>query len=301
MKKLRRMRLRHARRRRPVNFLASIMTLMNLYMGIVSIFASIGLELEKAAYFILFGIIFDMLDGFVARLTKSNSEFGKELDSLCDVVTFGLAPAILVFVSYLPATTNFLMSPQTESLVGKTGSYIAIFFAVCAALRLARYNTFQAGRQDFFTGLPSPAAGGTVASFVLLLQYFETSLEASEKGILAYYALGPLAALLAYLMVSTVRYPRNRLKSFTVSPRHAFRALGIFAVVLIVLHYALTKHWSIVLFPLGMTYVLFGIVDTLYHRLLRRGQEKPEAESESKPLQRPEPPGGAVSKTGDFL
>lgn len=273
MKKLRRRRIRHRQRRNPINFLASAMTLMNLYMGIISIFASIGGEYEWAAIYILLGIIFDMFDGFVARLTKSNSEFGKELDSLCDVVTFGLAPAVLVFVMYLPMPALTSMSVEAESIIGKTGSYMAICFAICAALRLARYNTFQAGRQDSFTGLPSPAAGGTIASFVLLLQYFESSLETSERGVLAYFALGPLALLLAFLMVSTVRYPRNRLKAFTLSPRHAFRALGTFAFVIIVLHYALTKHWSIVLFPLGMTYVLFGIVDTLYSKLTRRGIE----------------------------
>ena len=86
-----------ARRRfRPVNIAASVMTIMNLYMGVASIFASIGLEFNKAAIFIFMAIAFDMLDGFVARLTKSVSEFGKELDSLCDIVSFGIAPAVLV-------------------------------------------------------------------------------------------------------------------------------------------------------------------------------------------------------------
>jgi len=281
MRRLGSPRKRHKRRRNPINFLASALTLMNLYVGLLSIFASIGGEFEKAAYLILFGILFDMLDGFVARITRTNSEFGKELDSLCDLVTFGVAPAVLVFVYYLPATGHFPVAPQTESLIGRGGSYVALVFAICAALRLARYNTFQAGREDSFTGLPSPAAGGTIASFVLLMQYFETPLEASEQGVLAYYALGPLAVLLALLMVSTVRYPKNRFKAFLLSPRSAFRALGIFAFLLIVLHYAATTHWSIVLFMLAMAYIIFGMADTLYHWVMRRGQEAPPAEEQT--------------------
>jgi CDP-diacylglycerol--serine O-phosphatidyltransferase len=273
MKKVRKSRERHRRRGNPVNFLASAMTLGNLYCGMLSIFASIGGEHEKAAYLILGGIVFDMFDGFVARLTKSNSEFGKELDSLCDVVTFGLAPAVLVFVMYLPASWQGPLSPQAESLIGKTGSYFGIVFGICAALRLARYNTFQSTRHDSFTGLPSPAAGGTVASFVLLLQYFENTLEASSRGAIAWYALGPLAVLLAFLMVSTVRYPRNKLKSFTVSPRYAFRALGILAFVFLVVQYAATTHLSLVFFPFGMAYVLYGMVTTLYHKIMRKNYE----------------------------
>lgn len=279
MKQFRRSWNKHARRRRPVNLLASLMTTVNLYLGIASIFASVGKEYDIAAYCILGGIIFDILDGVVARLTKSTSDFGKELDSLSDIVTFGVAPAVLVFVSYLPEVQPLAMSARAESIVGKTGSYMAIIYVICAALRLARYNTFQSGRHDSFTGLPSPAAGGTIASLVIFLHYFETSLLQTERGALAYYALGPMAVVLALLMVSTVRYPRNKLKAFVVSPRHAFRALGAFAFIIAIVHYAVTIHWSIVLFPMGMTYVLFGVVDAAYGRLTRRQPESREEKS----------------------
>ena len=282
---------RHLIRRKPINVLASVMTTMNLYCGIASIFASIGAEFEKAAIFILVGIIFDTLDGAVARITKSTSDFGKELDSLCDIVTFGVAPGVLVFVSYLPdaPTVHFVLTEVEESIIGRTGSYMAIVYIICAALRLARFNTFQAERTDYFTGLPSPAAGGMLASFVLFLGYFEDKLETHNLGPWAYYLLGPMAVICAFLMVSTVRYPKNKFKSFVLAPRRAFLALGMYAVVAVaIIHYAVSKSPSIVLFPLGAAYVLFGIGDTLWCILARRSSTVEEATAVSPDSDSPE-------------
>ncbi|MCF6284602.1 MAG: CDP-diacylglycerol--serine O-phosphatidyltransferase [Candidatus Hydrogenedentes bacterium] len=188
IKRFRTHKRRHLIRRKPINVLASVMTTMNLYCGIASIFASIGSEFEKAAVFILVGIIFDTLDGAVARITKSTSDFGKELDSLCDIVTFGVAPGVLVFCSYLPdsVTLHQVLTDNQESIIGRTGSYMAIVYIICAALRLARFNTFQAERSDYFTGLPSPAAGGLLASFILFLGYYEGKLEAMNLGAFEY-------------------------------------------------------------------------------------------------------------------
>jgi len=270
--KIRRLRVQNPRRirKRPINVLASVMTTLNLYFGTMSIFASIGQEFETAAIYILIGIIFDGLDGTVARLTRSTSEFGKELDSLADIVTFGVAPAVLLFTSYLPHATMLEVSERATSIVGKTGSYTAIVFVICAALRLARFNTYQAERRDSFVGLPSPAAGGTLAAFVLFLQYFEPELATQEHGVLAYYALAPVSIILALLMVSTVSYPKDRLKSFVVAPRHAFMSLATMAFVIgFVIHYAREYSWSIVLFPLAMTYVIYGMAATGYVRYRR--------------------------------
>ena len=267
-----------ARRRfRPVNIAASVMTIMNLYMGVASIFASIGLEFNKAAIFIFMAIAFDMLDGFVARLTKSVSEFGKELDSLCDIVSFGIAPAVLVFMIYLPEGAQLVLFPKAGSIVGRTGSYMAIIYAICTALRLARYNTFQSDRRDSFIGLPSPAAGGSLAAFVLFVEYIYTEERGQEQlGGLA-YAIGPMAVALALLMVSTVRYPRNRFKALVLKPQHAFPALAAVAFVVAVVHYAVTRSVALVLFPLGMAYVLFGLGDTAYAYVTGR-KEGPEEE-----------------------
>ncbi len=253
-----------------VNVLASVMTTMNLYMGVTSILASIGLEFQWAASCILFAIIFDMLDGFVARLTRSVSDFGKELDSLCDMVSFGVAPAVLVFMAYLPEGAHLPISARAESFVGMTGAYMAIIYVVCAALRLARFNTFHAENRDSFIGLPSPAAGGMIAAFVLFLMYFEQRLDAHALGPLAYVALGPTSVVLALLMVSSVRYPKSRLKSFLLHPRHAFLTLAVYAFAIGLIHYALVKSVSLVLFPLFTAYIFFGIGDTLYARVTGR-------------------------------
>jgi CDP-diacylglycerol--serine O-phosphatidyltransferase len=269
------------RRFRPVNMAASVMTTMNLYMGVTSIFASIGLEFRWAATCILLAIIFDILDGFVARLTKSTSEFGKQLDSLCDLVSFGVAPAVLVFMAYLPEGTHLPMPPSAESIVGKTGSYMGIVYVICTALRLARFNTFQSDRRDSFVGLPSPAAGGTLAAFVLFLQFFESRLDVAPLGPLAYFMLGPTMVVLALLMVSTVRYPKNSLKAFIVKPQHAFIYLAMGAFVIAVVHYAMTRSASLVLFPMAMAYVLFGIGDTVWGRLSGRDKALPGDDSDT--------------------
>ncbi|MCX8065373.1 MAG: CDP-diacylglycerol--serine O-phosphatidyltransferase [Candidatus Hydrogenedentes bacterium] len=252
------------RKATPVNVLASLFTTISLYLGIASIFASIGSEFDKASYLILLAILFDALDGTVAKLTNSVSEFGKQYDSLSDLVAFGVAPGVLVFMLYLPEEFHLNISPRAESIIGKSGSYMSIIYIICAALRLARFNTYEAEFRDSFRGLPSPAAGGTLASFVLFLDYFEPRLEAHQLGPLAYYALAPFAVVLALLMVSSVRYPKDKLKYFIFSPKPAFITLAITAFVLAIIHYAITTSLSIVLFPLMLTYVGFGIGDTFY-------------------------------------
>jgi CDP-diacylglycerol--serine O-phosphatidyltransferase len=264
---------------RPVNIAASVMTTMNLYMGMASIFHSIGNEFTAAANCILLAIVFDILDGFVARLTKSVSEFGKQLDSLCDLVSFGVAPAVLVFMAYLPEGSQLPFGPRGEVIAGAVGSYMGIIYAICTALRLARYNTFQADRRDSFIGLPSPAAGGTLAAFVLTLQYFQNKVSVDWW---AYLALGPTMVVLAILMVSTVPYPKNRFKAFIVKPQHAFTYLAMGAFLITVVHYAFTRSASLVLFPLAMAYVLFGLFDAVFGRLSGRTTaiSADEAESE---------------------
>lgn len=253
-------------RRRPINVLASALTSLNLYCGVASIFASIGQEFDTAAKLILLGMVFDLFDGFVARLTNSASEFGKELDSLADIVTFGVAPAVLVFISYPIEPMQLAAAAGRESVIGKTGSYMAIIYAICTALRLARYNTYQSDRRDVFIGLPSPAAGGTIATFVLFLPLVEGNLESTRYGNIAYYVLGPMAVALALLMVSTVRYPKSKLKSFVLAPRRAFQLLGTAAFVIAIAHYAITRTPWLVLFPVAITYVAYGLVETAWQR-----------------------------------
>ncbi|MFA6240669.1 MAG: CDP-diacylglycerol--serine O-phosphatidyltransferase [Candidatus Hydrogenedentales bacterium] len=266
-------------KRRPINVLASAITTLNLYCGIASIFAAIEGHYEKAAYLIFAGIVMDMLDGSVAKMTKSVSEFGKQLDSLCDVVTFGVAPAVLIFTVYLPEEVN---------LVSRTGAVMAIIYAICTALRLARFNVYQSEIREYFIGLPSPAAAATVGSFVLFTEYFEMKV--------AFWVLGPLTLSLAYMMVSTLRYPKDKMKSMVLAPRHGFRLLAICAVAIAIFDQASRHSPSIVLFPMAASYCLFGVVDGVYRRFfLAGGSSKAAGEGISGTV------AGPPSKTGDIL
>jgi len=281
-----------SKKRRPINVLASVLTTLSLYLGLSSIFASIREDYDKAGYFILAAIVCDMLDGTVARITKSISEFGKELDSLCDLVSFGVAPAVLIYHAY------WYEEQLAGTAVGRTGSMMAIIFAICAALRLARFNVWQAGKRESFTGLPTPAAGGTVAAFVLFMNYFEWRV--------AFYVLGPLTISLAFLMVSNVHYPKDRAKRvFVLAPHSAFRMLALSVIVIGVFHYAVTHHPVIVVFPLCMAYVLFGVGDELtgYVKARRACAAAPASAQSSSSV--PEVPGGgsgaSATKTGERL
>lgn len=245
------------RKRMPINVAASVITTIALYCGVASIFASIRGFYDIAAYWILGAIIFDTLDGTVARLTKSVSDFGKELDSLSDIVSFGVAPAVLIYNAYL-----IEVGVNGNEDASPTGGMIAVVFIIMGALRLARYNVFQADRQDIFFGLPIPAAAGNIASFTLFCNYFDLKV--------AFWVLGPLTLALAFLMVSNVRYPKKNMSVFVLSPRKGFRMLVSFVIVIAVFHYARSYSPAIVFFPLGMTYVLFGLTNEMVALVTRR-------------------------------
>ena len=286
MAKFRRQRLRFKResRKRPINVLASCITAFSLYLGLTSIFCAAREDYDKAAYLILAAIVCDMLDGTVARLTKSVSDFGKEFDSLCDLVSFGVAPAVLIYHAYLRE------EQMAGSRVGRTGAFIAIIYVIFGALRLARYNVFQSTQRESFTGLPIPAAGAAVASLVLFTEYWKLNV--------TWYVLGPLTLALAVLMISTVRYPKDRLKkAFVVSPRNAFRWLALGGVIIAAFHFPVTHSPAIVLFPLSMGYVLFGPLEGLVLRLRGRGTAAPSAPAPASPETAAAPPGAAAEET----
>ncbi len=269
-RRFRRFRRRLSVRRRPINVLASALTTAGLYCGIASIFKAIDQDYNVAAYLIIAAMVFDVLDGTVAKLTKSVSEFGKELDSLCDLVSFGAAPAVLIYTAFL-----------TEELAGgafsrNTGAVFAIVYVICGALRLARYNVFQSDRRDYFTGLPIPAAAGTIATFVLFTHYLEVHVAA--------WVLSPLSVGLALLMIGKLRYPKDKMKVFVVAPRNAFRTLVLVAVILGVFHKALIEYSpAIVLFPFGAGYCLFGIGDFIYRHARKRPSPEETLEAHAEP------------------
>lgn len=137
---------------------------------------------EMGALLIVVGMLLDGLDGRLARMLDASSEFGKELDSLSDIVTFGVAPAFLLYIVSMRA-------------LGVLGYAIAAIFPICGAVRLARFNVSSGKTPGFFTGLPIPAAGGILATAALYRQF------------LPYWVLPAIMGVLAYLMVSRVPYP----------------------------------------------------------------------------------------------
>jgi CDP-diacylglycerol--serine O-phosphatidyltransferase len=182
-------------RRRGIYLLPNLLTTAALFAGFYSIVAAVDGSFQRAGAAIFVAMVLDSLDGRVARLTKTSSQFGKEYDSLSDMVSFGLAPAIVVYQWGVVRLTEWNVA------WGRVGWLVAFLFAVAAALRLARFNS-QIATYDkrWFVGLPSPSAAGVVAAFVWL---------SSKLGI---DGLGGLAgafvvtAVAGALMVADFRY-----------------------------------------------------------------------------------------------
>ena len=243
--------------RRVVVVMPSAFTLGNLFFGFWSIVSAFNGNFRWAGWFIVFAAILDMLDGRVARLSKTNSRFGAELDSLVDVISFGVAPALLMYFLEFSGT-------------GRFGWVICYIYVVATALRLARYNVLADTKpsSSWFTGMPSPAAGCTLAV------YYPFSQTAWYRASLAYLdlqhqGLVVLILLLAVLMVSNVKYPR-----FPAIGLRSVRGVSGLLVHLGVLAGGLfaPEHF---LFPLGLVYMLFGAGRALILGLM----ERTEAES----------------------
>ena len=220
-------------------FLPNIFTGLNMACGFASmVLASRGLHYEAAMILIL-GAIFDSVDGRVARLTGTSSSFGEQFDSLCDAVSFGVAPAFLIFNKYL-------------SQYGRLGAVISFVYLLCAALRLARFNANIAKvRSDFFQGLPSPGAAMGVLGLVLLAEKFPVVDEYSL------YAL-PYTAIYGILMITTI--PFHSFKNSELVRKHKRAILFLFFITA-----ALTVIYYQIAFALGMAlYVLISLFYYLY-------------------------------------
>ena len=225
-------------------------TLANLCVGIFAIVAASRGEFEAAARYIVFGAIADTLDGRIARATHSGTRFGEELDSLVDAISFGTAPALIMyFAVFKDARWEWIF---------------CFFFTACAVMRLARFNVEQAGRKTtHFAGLPSPAAGMTLATYYWFSQtslYTNTIIEDLPwHQMLRWVMLG-----LGMLMISNVQYA----KVPTVGFRTVKGLLGLVLVVGTMIGVIfLPKQFF---FPALMAYVLYGIGRTAFLGLLDR-------------------------------
>lgn len=229
------------KRRRGIFLLPSLLTTGNLVCGFLALLLTTQQRYSEAALAILLAMVMDILDGKVARLTKTTTQFGVEFDSLADIVSFCVAPA-------------FLLNSWALFQLGRAAWPAAFLFVICGALRLARFNV-AAGTQDrrYFVGLPTPAAAGLAASAVLLL-------EGGELSRWQLLAISSGTYLVALLMVSTFRYWSFKEVDFARRRPFGTIVMVVFGVSIVATH----PHFF--LFVLFGLYVLSGPVRRLWVR-----------------------------------
>ena len=242
---------------RMIHPLPCLFTTASLLSGFYAIISAINGNFFHAAVAIIIAGIFDGLDGRVARMTKTASTFGMEYDSLCDLVSFGVAPAVLAYL--------WALEPY-----GRYGWLAAFLYVATTALRLARFNslTLTKSAKDF-VGLPCPAAAGMIATTVLFSRYLGATESVKHISILV------LVYLLSYLMVSNIPYmsfkhpAANRKKTFQVT------------VVLVLLLILVAAEPQVTLFVLGLVYVSSGPLLALYRRFGLKAKEGAEEQKDT--------------------
>lgn len=234
----------------------SLFTTLNIYCGFLAIVNASQSRFEMAAWFIILAAVFDSLDGVMARITRSSSQFGVELDSLADVVSFGAAPSFLVWKIHLHT-------------LGEWGLLISAFPLVFGAIRLARFNVQLVGfDKAHFNGLPIPSQAITLCAYLLLYVSEETGLTGLSQTMLA-----PLTVVLGLLMVSRVKYdtlPKFSKKEFLAHPWKVV-TFGVAGLVVI-----FSKGEF--LFYVLITFILYGVLRSAITWLRRH--EDPETDDE---------------------
>ncbi|MEW6324667.1 MAG: CDP-diacylglycerol--serine O-phosphatidyltransferase [Nitrospirota bacterium] len=244
-------------KRRGIVLLPNLMTTANLFSGFYAVVSILSANYLRAVIAILVAILFDSLDGLLARYTKSSSRFGVEYDSLADLISFGVAPGLLIYTWALNG-------------YGRLGWVAAFLFVACGALRLARYNVQSAGMDGrYFTGLPIPAAAGLIAATVLLDEYIlRLGKEVRPIVILV------MTYLLALLMVSRLRY---RKKLYLPNWRPFELLVG---AVLILMIFALFPQMTV--FALFSGYALSGVLDRPVRAVMKKVRRPPLLEAEER-------------------
>jgi CDP-diacylglycerol--serine O-phosphatidyltransferase len=248
--------------RRGIYLLPNLFTTGAMFAGFYAIIAAIGGHFSDAAIAVFVAGILDGLDGRIARLTNTQSEFGVQYDSLSDMVSFGVAPALVMYSWTLKSLHDY------GPLWGKFGWCAAFLYTACAALRLARFNT-QAGMADkrYFQGLASPAAAGLAMSFV-----WAATDHGFDQSLIQ--TVAPIITIVAgLLMVSRVRY--YSFKAWPVSDKVPFFWIPLVVLILI----ALAMDTSSVLLGIAALYVISGPILTLWglrRRRVQRGNTRVE-------------------------
>ena len=243
--------LPHKRLRRGVYLLPSLMTLGNMFCGYACVIYAMRGEYGIAAPFIGVAMVLDTLDGRIARMTGTTSEFGLQFDSLADVISFGIAPAILTFSWGLTSLGNW-------------GWAAGFVYVTAAAMRLARFN-IQAGSVDkrYFVGMPSPAAATVPASTIF----------AYPSGFQEPIGAIPVLALVlvpAFLMVSTIKF--RSFKTFDLHARRSYTVLLALAVVIALV----SAHPALALVTLSYGYLLSAFIELIALKIRHRHEPHPE-------------------------
>ncbi|TAL27530.1 MAG: CDP-diacylglycerol--serine O-phosphatidyltransferase [Nitrospirae bacterium] len=225
--------------RKGIYILPNSLTMCGMFSGFYAILAALKGDYVHAAWAIMIAMVFDGLDGWIARLTNSTTRFGIELDSLSDLVAFGVAPAVVLYKwSLIP--------------FGRIGWAAAFLFVACGALRLARYNVQMGSTEKkSFTGMPIPGAAAIVAATAIF--YNEMGWSAVKSVFILF-----LAFVLSILMVSTLRF--HGAKELDFRERKPFWILVAIAVILAVM----VMHPEIALFVFAMLYLAVGIIENTY-------------------------------------
>ncbi len=246
---------------RKVYLLPNLFTGASLFCGVFAILnvfnvaESADLETyryETSCWLILASAVLDFFDGWVARMTRTESAFGVQFDSLSDLVAFGVAPAVLIYTRLLEMENRH------------AAEVLAALFVVCGALRLARYNVQKSRIEKLsFTGLPIPAAAGVIVSSFLFFQWLDP--DWNTEFVLNILPL--LMVVTSYLMVSTVNYPS--LKQLRLEHGRQFDILPLIVVVFAII-YLLKNYIPALVFSSFTAYVIFGIVTHVYALVYKR-------------------------------
>jgi CDP-diacylglycerol--serine O-phosphatidyltransferase len=255
-------------RGRGIYWLPNLFTTAALFAGFFSIVQAMSGQFEESALAIFVAMVFDGLDGRVARFTHTQSAFGAEYDSLADMVSFGVAPALVIYVwalkDFAAAKNIPLLGPW---LTTKMGWVAAFIYCACAALRLARFNTqLEVADKKFFRGLPSPAAACLVAGMIWALDEYQI-----PGADVKWYAW-VITVFAALTMVSNFKYYSGK----DINPRKSvsFQAVVVIAVAVVVI-VAASKSLPEMLFALFLSYAFSGYIIAALNRVHRKGVPPP--------------------------
>ncbi len=234
--------------KRGIYLLPNAFTTAGLFSGFYAVVAALKGMFDVAAIAIFVGMIFDGFDGRIARLTGTESMFGAEYDSLSDLVTFGIAPSLVLYSWAL-------------AYLGKPGWVAAFIFTVCGALRLARFNTQVGDTMDkrYFQGLPIPAAAGTMAGFVWFFRSYDINMSYHLSVCVAI-----LTTVVGLLMISKMRYYSFKELNF----KHSVPFFAMMLIVIILATIALAP--PTMLFIIFLCYAISGFFTTGFYAIKRR-------------------------------